>query len=179
MIILNQPQPDGTILNDVLRAGTKVALSDVPSTPSYRAQQLTMLMELTKSLPPQLQSVIIDFVIEATDLPQRNEMADRIRKVVGVTDPEDMTPEQQQAAQQQQQAQQAAQQQQQALNERMANATAAEKEARANHLQAQAQVAANDTNVACQVKSLADQVAALAEIVGGIGSRIPASQPLH
>ena len=179
VIILNQPQPDGTILNDVLRAGTKVALSDVPSTPSYRAQQLTMLMELTKSLPPQLQSVIIDFVIEATDLPQRNEMADRIRKVVGVTDPEDMTPEQQQAAQQQQQAQQAAQQQQQALNERMANATAAEKEARANHLQAQAQVAANDTNVACQVKSLADQVAALAEIVGGIGSRIPASQPLH
>jgi hypothetical protein len=137
-IVLNQPQPDGSILNDVLRAGTKVTLADVPSTPSYRAQQLTMLGELTKSLPPQIQGTIIDFVIEATDLPKRREMAERIRKAMGVQDPEDMTPEQQQQAQatlaQQQQQQQTATQ----MQMREANATAAEKESRAMKTKAEA-----------------------------------------
>jgi len=94
-IILNQRLQDGSIANDVMRAGTKVALADVPSTPAYRAQQLTMLGELTKSLPPNIQATIIDFVIEATDLPQRREMAERIRGALGIQDPADMTPEQQ------------------------------------------------------------------------------------
>jgi len=138
-IMLNQRQPDGSILNDVMRAGTRVALSDVPSTPSYRAQQLQMLGELTKSLPPNVQGAIIDFVIEATDLPQRREMADRIRGVLGIQDPDQMTPEQKKQAedmlaQQQQQAQAAAQLQMRALN-----ADAADKEARAQKTGAEAQ----------------------------------------
>lgn len=83
VIVLNQRLQDGRILNDVARAGTKVALADVPSTPAYRAQQLTMLGELTKSLPPNIQTTIIDFVIEATDLPNRREMAERIRGAMG------------------------------------------------------------------------------------------------
>jgi hypothetical protein len=41
-------------------------------------------MELTKALPPQAQALIIDFVIEATDLPKRREMADRLRKGMGM-----------------------------------------------------------------------------------------------
>lgn len=139
VIVLNQRQQDGSILNDVMRAGTKVTLADVPSTPSYRAQQLTMLSELTKSLPPNIQGAIIDFVIEATDLPKRREMAERIRNAMGINDPEDMTPEEQQQAQellaQQQQQQQAAAQ----IQMRDANATAAEKEARAAKAQAEAQ----------------------------------------
>ena len=170
IIVLNQPQPDGSIANDVMRAGTKVALSDVPSTPSYRAQQLTMLMELTKSLPPQLQGTIVDFVIEATDLPQRREMGERIRKAIGIQDPAQMSPEQQAQAQQMMAQQQAKQQQDEQINLRTANATAAEKEARAAHLTTQAQKATNDNVVADQVKALSDQVAALVQIVGSIGA---------
>lgn len=137
-IVLNDPQPDGRILNDVLRAGTKVALADVPSTPAYRSQQLSMLGELTKSLPPNIQATIIDFVIEATDLPNRREMADRVRKALGIQDPGSLTPEEQAAAEQMLQAQQAKQQQAEELTMRAQAADTADKEARAAKTMAEA-----------------------------------------
>lgn len=171
-IVLNQPLPDGSIANDVLRAGTKVALADVPSTPSYRAQQLTMLSELTKSLPPNIQASIVDFVVEATDLPNRREMAERIRTTMGVTDPKTMTPEQQAQMQQMLAEQQAKQAQADQLAMRAANAAAAEKEARAAKYAADAERAAAGTTGAGEIRALSDQVAALAEIVGNIGARL-------
>lgn len=107
VIVLNQPgvDPDTgapTILNNVSLVKAKVVLDDVPATPTYRMQQLQMLSEITKSLPPQMQGQIIDFVIEATDLPNRHEIADRLRAAVGIQDPQA-----QQAQAQAQQAQQA------------------------------------------------------------------------
>jgi hypothetical protein len=138
-IILNQPMPDGTIANDVMRAGTKVTLADVPSTPAYRAQQLSMLSELTKSMPPNIQSAIIDFVIEATDLPQRREIADRVRQAMGIQNPEDMTPEEQQQAQEMMQQQQEELAMAKQLQARQLAADAAEKEARAAKTAAEAQ----------------------------------------
>lgn len=97
-----------TIINDVSKVKAKIVLDDIPSTPTYRMQQLQMLTEITKSLPPQLQAQVIDFVIEATDMPKRHQLADRLRAAVGVQDPE------QQAAQAQAQQQAAEKQQQQA-----------------------------------------------------------------
>lgn len=85
--------------NDVTRLRAKVVLDDVPSTPTYRAQQSYLLTELTKSLPPELQTAIVDMIIESTDLPKRKEIADRIRKVTGATrkqDIEEMTEEERQ-----------------------------------------------------------------------------------
>jgi hypothetical protein len=38
-VTLNQAGPDGTLTNDISRTMLKVALEDVPSTPSYRSQQ--------------------------------------------------------------------------------------------------------------------------------------------
>lgn len=137
-IVLNQPMPDGSIANDVMRAGTKVALADVPSTPAYRAQQLSMLAELTKSLPPNIQGAIIDFVIEATDLPQRRDMADRIRGALGIQDPTEMTPEQQAQAEQMMQQQAAMAQQAQELQVRATVAETATKEATAAKTMAEA-----------------------------------------
>jgi hypothetical protein len=79
-------------------------IDDVQSSPTYRAQQQAQLMELTKSLPPQAQALIIDFVIEATDLPKRREMADRLRTGLGIKSPnETPDPEKQQMGQQIQQ----------------------------------------------------------------------------
>jgi hypothetical protein len=138
VIVLNDVQPDGRILNDVQRAGTKVALADVPSTPAYRAQQLSMLGELTKSLPPNIQATIIDFVIEATDLPNRREMADRVRKALGIQDPGDMTPEQQTEAERMLRDQEALQQQSAELELRNKAADAADKEAGAAKKMAEA-----------------------------------------
>ncbi len=118
-------------INDVAKVKAKVVLDDVPSTPTYRMQQLQMMTEITKSLPPQLQGFVIDFVIEATDLPKRHELADRLRSAVGIQDPE------------QQQAQAEAQQQAQAMQQDIAQKTfvldAAERAARIRKLNAEAE----------------------------------------
>ncbi len=119
------------IVNDLAAVKAKIVLDDIPSTPTYRMQQLQMLTEITKSLPPQLQGFVIDFVIEATDMPRRHELADRLRAAVGIQDPE-----QQEAAAQ-------AQQEAQAMQQDMANKTfvleAAERAARIRKLNAEAE----------------------------------------
>lgn len=136
---LNMPAVDTqtgqpTIVNDVRKVRVKVALDDIPSTPTYRMQQLQMLTEITKSLPPNLQGAIADFVVEATDLPEREQVAERLRMAAGIQDPE-----QQAAAQQQQQA---LQQQAAAAQEKRAQQAfvldAAEKAAKVRKLNAEA-----------------------------------------
>ena len=92
------PETGQTVMqNDVAKVRAKIVLDDIPSTPTYRMQQLSMLSEITKSLPPQLQGQIIDFVIEATDLPKRHELADRLRGAVGIKDEQTMQAENEQA----------------------------------------------------------------------------------
>jgi len=70
--------------NDVQSAPVKMALEDVPSTPTYRAQQFAQLTEVTKSLPPQLQAFVVPFIMEASDLPRRRQLAELLRKQMGV-----------------------------------------------------------------------------------------------
>ncbi len=74
IIVLNQPVVDPrtgatTIQNDISGISPKVTLDDIPSTPTFRLQQLQMLTEITKSLPPNIQGMVIDFIVAATDLP--------------------------------------------------------------------------------------------------------------
>lgn len=118
-------------VNDVAAVRAKIVLDDIPSTPTYRMQQLQMLTEITKSLPPNLQGFVIDFVIEATDMPRRHELADRLRAAVGIQDPE------------QQQAAAAAQQEAAAMEQDLARKTfvldAAERAARIRKLNAEAE----------------------------------------
>jgi hypothetical protein len=113
-IVLNEPVQDpetGQIVlkNDVAKVRAKVVLDDIASSPTFRMQQLQMLTEITKSLPPNAQGLIIDFIIEATDLPRKAEVADRMRK--GLNLPDD-SPEAKQAQEQQAQVQAAEQQRQ-------------------------------------------------------------------
>ena len=55
LTFIEQREAEQIILNDVRRVRVKVALDDIPSTPTYRLQQLQMMTEITKSLPPNLQ----------------------------------------------------------------------------------------------------------------------------
>tara|TARA_R110002110_G_scaffold415835_1_gene657218 strand:+ start:32879 stop:35206 length:2328 start_codon:yes stop_codon:yes gene_type:complete len=90
---------DGRVLitNDVTRAKTQVVLDDIQATAGYRAQVANRLFEVTATLPDEIKGAVLDVIIEATDIPQRDELAKRIRAVTGVGgDPADMTPEQQQ-----------------------------------------------------------------------------------
>lgn len=89
IILLNKPVVD-TVTgiqykdNDVSKALVKVALNDVPSTPAYRSQTMTMLAEVIKGLPPQVQAPLVPYFLEATEHPKRKEMADTVRKVLGL-----------------------------------------------------------------------------------------------
>ena len=54
--------------------GNEVALEDVPSSSSFRAQQLNSLSEAVKSLPPEMQQVVMPFMIDLMDLPRKKEV---------------------------------------------------------------------------------------------------------
>ena len=116
VIELNVPGTDPetgqpTIINDVSKANVVVALDDVQQSATFRQQQYSQLVELTKSLPPQVQGLIVDFVIEASDQPNKKKMADRIRKATGIQDDSGQnSPQAQQAAAQIQQQEQQLQQ---------------------------------------------------------------------
>lgn len=71
--------------NDVQNALTRVALEDVPSTPSYRAQQLMFLTEMVKSMAPELQGFIVPFMLEASEMPHRREVAEQVRQALGMS----------------------------------------------------------------------------------------------
>lgn len=99
VISLNTPTQAGTVENNVKAAKTKVALQDIPSTPSYRQQQFVQLTEVMKGMPPQLQAAIAPFYMEASDLINKKAMADALRKSLGQEEPK--TPEEAAALQQQ------------------------------------------------------------------------------
>lgn len=103
-IFLNKPVMDAVTgieyrENDVSKALVKVALNDVPSTPAYRAQAMTMIAEVIKGLPPQLQAPLVPYFLESTELPKRREMAELVRKVLGLEDGAQADPEKQQLMQ--------------------------------------------------------------------------------
>jgi hypothetical protein len=173
---LNVPDERGLLTNDVQRARLKVALSDVPGTASYREQRFLRLTELTRSLPENLQALVIDFVMAASDDPQRGEIVKRLRKALNLGDQEaPKTPEEAEALQ----AAQAEQQQAAALQQRAVELDLADREAKvgktnaeAARAQAQADAAAAGPIDAAMIQQLTEQVAALTEIVGTIGARL-------
>lgn len=119
LVVLNQ-RTEGGVVNDVAAVPAKVVLEDVPSTPAFRAQQLQMMTEITKSLPPNYQAALIDMWVGLTDMPQKDKAIERLRKISGI--PDDLTPEEEKAMQAA--AQQAAQAQAQVAMDKASAETA-------------------------------------------------------
>lgn len=85
MVMLNKPERDpetGMLYrsNDVQRTRLKVSLEDVPTTSSFRAQQLSALSEAIKSLPQDIQQVFMPFLIDLMDLPRKKEIVQAMRE---------------------------------------------------------------------------------------------------
>lgn len=94
-VVLNRPEIDPLtglqyLSNDVQRTRLMVALEDVPSSSSFRAQQLNALSESVKSLPPELQMVVMPFMIDLMDLPRKDQIVQAIRQATAQTDPEQL-----------------------------------------------------------------------------------------
>lgn len=123
--------PDGPIVeNDVAMAQVKVVLEDIPASPSFRAQQLLSFSQIVSAAPPEAQAVLFPTMLELSDVPNRHELADQIRKALGV--PGQSTPEEEQALQ-------AKQAQAEAMQQQMVQLELQLKEAQVIKLRAEAQ----------------------------------------
>ncbi|HYD33801.1 MAG TPA: hypothetical protein VEA39_04460, partial [Methylophilaceae bacterium] len=91
-IALNQPtiHPDGYryLNNDVERTKLKVVLEDVPSTPTFRAQQLAAMSEAYKSMPPQYQILMLPYLLNLMDVPDKKDIIMAIREAEAKQTPE-------------------------------------------------------------------------------------------
>lgn len=76
--------------NDVQRARLQVALDDVPTSSGFRAQQLNALTEAVKSAPPQLQQVILPYMVHMMDLPKKEDIVQAVIQATEQPDPEQM-----------------------------------------------------------------------------------------
>ncbi len=91
-IILNVPAMDDLGLNylsnDVERTRLKVAMSDVPSTPSFRSQQLQALSESVKAMPSDLQAVCLPHLLTLADVPNKDDIIRSIMEAQAHESPE-------------------------------------------------------------------------------------------
>lgn len=84
VISLNVPAVDPVTginyrTNDVERTKLKVTLSDVPSTPSFRTQQLAAMSEAFKSAPPEYQKVMMPHLFSLMDVPNKQDIIQAIK----------------------------------------------------------------------------------------------------
>lgn len=100
-VVLNQPAVDPlgrqVLDNDVSKARFSIVLDEVPSSPTFRMQQLQLMTEMLKASPPQAQAVLYDIMVELMDnVPKKAEILKRLRTAMGVAqdgappDPEKM-----------------------------------------------------------------------------------------
>lgn len=98
---LNKPETNAEgypyLSNDVQRTRLKVALEDVPSTPSYRGQQLSAMSEAVKSLPPQYQAAVLPFLVSLMDVPFKRDVVEAVRAAAEQESPEQIEQRIQQA----------------------------------------------------------------------------------
>lgn len=135
--------PSGPVIqNDLAMAQVKVVLEDIPSTPTYRAQQQQAFAQIVQSAPPIYQAVLYPIMLELSDIPNRHEVADQLRKVGGVMGPQ--TPEEEQQAAMQEQKVQAIQDQLVSLELQLKQATIAKVQAEAQRIATPEQPEGND-----------------------------------
>lgn len=119
VVKINVQEQDGTLSNDITALSAHIALAPIQTTSIYKQQLVERLTAATSQLPPQAQAAVFDLIAEMMDIPNKHKFLYRIRNALGVPkEPDEMTPEEQQAAQAQQQQQQ--QQQEMAMREIMA-----------------------------------------------------------
>lgn len=103
-VTINKPEVDEAgyayLSNDVRRTRTKVALEDVPSSSSYRSQQLQAMTEAIKPLSAEYLAAAIPFLVSLMDVPFKRQMVEAFRAVGEHPTPEQIEQQKQEAIQQ-------------------------------------------------------------------------------
>lgn len=135
---------DGSEENDIIRTKADFVISEDDWKATIRQAQVEELLEVLQQLAPvapQLVFVLLDLVVEAMDIPAKDEIVSRIRSVTGMEDP-DQEPDPNDP---EWVARQQAKQQKAEMEARAAMAQIVSSEADAEHKQAQAAKARADT----------------------------------
>lgn len=132
-VTINDGSPD----NDIVRAKADFIISESDWNATIRQSMVEELMALMQQLAPaapQIVLVVLDLLVEAMDVPARDEIVKRIRQITGMEDPDadPNAPDPQREAREQMQAMQTE------MQMRMANAQLAGAEAKAAETAARA-----------------------------------------
>ncbi|WP_373078590.1 hypothetical protein [Zhongshania sp.] len=92
---------DGLPDNDIIRSKADFVIAEGDWRNSIREAQADQLMEMLTRMPPQVAIVLLDLVVENMDLPNREDIVQRIRSISGQIDPDldEDSPEYQKAMQ--------------------------------------------------------------------------------
>ncbi|WP_233203404.1 portal protein, partial [Chitinimonas sp. BJB300] len=104
-----QPINDGLPENNLVRTKADFIVSEQDYHATIRQAQTQMLFELAAKLPPDIAMGMLDLIIDLMDVPNKDELVQRVRKLTGQRDPDaEQTPEEiaEQEAKQQEQAEQ-------------------------------------------------------------------------
>lgn len=117
---INQPevQPDGSVrfLNDITGSQADFVVSEQDYAGSLRQVMFDSLQSMAQKMPPEVSLRLLTIALEFSDLPNKDEIAEQIRKLTGERDPnKEPTPEELQQIGQQQQQQAEALQMQRAM----------------------------------------------------------------
>jgi len=95
---------DGLPENEITRTKADFIISEADWRATMRQASAEQLMEMIGKMPPQVGIMLLDLAVECMDLPNREEIAKRIRSVTGQKDPDqtEPTPEDMQKEQAQQ-----------------------------------------------------------------------------
>lgn len=102
-VVINHPEEDEAgypyLSNDLQRTRLMVGLEDVPSSPTYRGQQLNVMSEVVKSMPPQFQAVVMPLMASLMDVPFKRELVEALQAAGAQETPEAVEQRIQQAVQ--------------------------------------------------------------------------------
>ena len=132
-----EPQPDGSVryLNDITASMADFIVSEQDYAGTLRQVMFDSLNNLASRLPPEVSLRVLTIAMEFSDLPNKSEIAEQIRKLTGELDPtKEMSPEEQAQAEQQAMAQAEAMQ----VQREMAMVTLEEQRAKVRELNARA-----------------------------------------
>ena len=86
-VTLNELRADGLMTNDVVNLSMRTALADAPQSSSYKEQLFLQLSEVMKSLPPELQPLMIDLVFRNLPIEGIDEFLQRLKVQTGFGPP--------------------------------------------------------------------------------------------
>jgi len=101
-IVINHPEEDPVtgypyLSNDLQRTRLMVGLEDVPSSPTYRGQQLNAMSEVVKAMPPQFQAVVMPLMASLMDVPFKDQLVQALQQAGAQETPEQVEKRIQQA----------------------------------------------------------------------------------